>query len=55
MPKQDLILLALEESHALKLMERALIAVNYQTAIARDTKELGRLLQDATPALLMVG
>ena len=55
MPKQDLILLALEESHALKLMERALIAVNYQTAIARDTKELSRLLQEATPALLMVG
>lgn len=55
MPKQDLILLALEESHALKLMERALIAVNYQTTIARDTKELSRLLQDATPALLMVG
>ena len=55
MPKQDLILLALDESHALKLMERALLAVNYETVIASDTKELSRLLQDATPALLMVG
>ena len=55
MPKQDLILLALEESHTLKLMERALLAVNYQTAVASDTKSLSRLLQESTPALLMVG
>ncbi|HKJ39359.1 MAG TPA: ATP-binding protein [Anaerolineales bacterium] len=55
MPKQDLILLALDESHALKLMERALRAVNYETIIAGDTKSLSRLLQDSTPALLMVG
>jgi len=55
MPKRDLILLALDESHALKLMERALRAVNYETAIATDTKSLSRLLQESTPALLMVG
>lgn len=55
MPKQDLILLALEESHTLKLMERALLAVNYQIAIASDTKSLSRLLQESTPALLIVG
>jgi signal transduction histidine kinase/DNA-binding NarL/FixJ family response regulator len=55
MPKRDLILLALDESHILKLMERALRAVNYQTAIASDTKSLSRILQEATPALLMIG
>jgi PAS domain S-box-containing protein len=55
MPKQDLILLALDESHILKLMERALRAVNYETAIAGDTKSLSRILQESTPALLMVG
>jgi PAS domain S-box-containing protein len=55
MPKRDLILLALDESHILKLMNRALQAVNYETAIASDTKALGRLLQETTPALLMVG
>jgi PAS domain S-box-containing protein len=55
MPKKDLILLALDESHTLKLMDRALQAVNYETAIAGDTKALSRLLQETTPALLMVG
>lgn len=55
MPKRDLILLALDESHALKLMERALRAVNYETAVASDTKSLSRILQESTPALLMVG
>jgi len=55
MPKRDLILLALDESHILKLMERALRAVNYETAIASDTKSLSRLLQESTPAMLMVG
>lgn len=55
MPKKDLILLALDESHTLKLMDRALQAVNYETAIAGNTKALSRLLQETTPALLMIG
>lgn len=55
MPKKDLILLALDGSHTLKLMDRALQAVNYETAIAADTKALSRLLQETMPALLMVG
>jgi PAS domain S-box-containing protein len=55
MPKKDLILLALDESHILKLMDRALQAVNYETAIAVDIRALSRLLQEAIPALLMVG
>ena len=55
MPKKDLILLALDKSHILKLMESALRAVNYETAIASDTTSLSRILQESTPALLMVG
>ena len=55
MPKKDLILLALDESHTLKLMDRALQAVNYDTAIAGDIKALSRLLQETTPSLLMIG
>jgi PAS domain S-box-containing protein len=54
MPKSDLILLALDDSPALKLMTRAL-SVNYKTAVAGDTKSLGLLLQETTPALLLVG
>lgn len=55
MSKPDLILLALEESAILNLMDRALRAINYETAIARDTKALARILQEATPALLLIG
>jgi len=54
MPKSDLILLALDESPILKLMERAL-SVHYTTAVAKDTKALSRLLQETNPALLLVG
>jgi PAS domain S-box-containing protein len=55
MPKRDLILLALDEPHILKLMDRALHAVNYDTSIASDTKTLSHLLQETSPALLLVG
>jgi PAS domain S-box-containing protein len=55
MPKRDLILLALDESHILKLMDRALHAVNYETAIAGNTKALSRLLQETSPAMLLIG
>jgi PAS domain S-box-containing protein len=54
MPKTDLILLALETSTTSKLMERAL-SIKYETAVAADIKSLNRLLQEATPALLLVG
>jgi two-component system, OmpR family, phosphate regulon sensor histidine kinase PhoR len=54
MPKLDLILIALEASTTSKLMERAL-RVKYETAIANDLKSLNRLLQEVTPALLLVG
>jgi PAS domain S-box-containing protein len=55
MPKPDLILLALDESNVLKLMERVLRAVSYQTAIAKDKKALIRLTQETSPALLLIG
>lgn len=54
MPKSDLILLALDESPVLKLMDRAL-SVHYVTAIAKDIAALGRLLQETNPSLLLVG
>ncbi len=54
MPKSDLILLALDDSPILNLMDRAL-RVKYQTAISNDTKNLSRLLQENNPALLLVG
>jgi PAS domain S-box-containing protein len=55
MPKPDLILLALEESSILNLMDRVLRAVKYETAIATDTQSLGKILQESTPALLLIG
>jgi PAS domain S-box-containing protein len=55
MPKPDLILLALEESSILNLMDRVLRAVNYETAIATDTQSLGKILQESIPGLLLIG
>lgn len=55
MSKPDLILLALEESPILNLMDRALRAINYETAIARNTQALARILQESSPALLLIG
>jgi len=54
MSKPDLILLALEDSAVLKLMDSALHAVKYETAIARDTESLSRILQESNPALLLL-
>jgi len=55
MPKPDLILLALEESSILNLMDRVLRAVKYETAIATDTQSLGKILQESVPGLLLIG
>ena len=54
MAKPDLILIALEESSILMLMQRVL-RVKYEIAIAKDTQALGRLLQESNPALLLMG
>ena len=57
MSKPDLILLALEDSDSaiLRLMDGALHAVRYETAIAKDTAGLSRILQEASPALILMG
>ena len=55
MSKPELILLALEDSPILNLMDRALRAINYETAIAKNTQALARVLQENSPALLLIG
>ena len=55
MSKPDLILLALEDPAILRLMDSALHAVRYETAIAKDTQSLSRILQEASPALVLMG
>lgn len=55
MSKPDLILLALEDSPILNLMDRVLRAINYETAIAKNTQALARVLQENSPALLLIG
>jgi PAS domain S-box-containing protein len=55
MPKPDLILLALEESSILYLMDRVLRAVQYETAIAKDVQALGKIMKEAAPSLLLIG
>ena len=55
MPKPDLILLALEDSSILYLMERVLRAVRYETAIAHDLQALRKILAEATPSLMLIG
>lgn len=54
MPKPDIILLALEETSIANLMDRVLRAVNYETAIAKDTQSLGKILQESAPSLLLI-
>lgn len=55
MSKPDLILLALEDSPILNLMDRVLRAVDYETAIAKNTPALGKVLQENSPALILIG
>jgi len=54
MAKQDLILLALNPSQILDLMERALSAAGYGVAIAHDRSGLDKSAQEAIPALLII-
>lgn len=55
MSKPDLILLALQDPAILSLMERALLSGKYETAIAKDTQSLGKILQESVPSLLLIG
>jgi PAS domain S-box-containing protein len=55
MPKRDLVLLALDDSPILQLMQRALKAASYETAAASDHKMLNTIIQETVPALIMIG
>lgn len=55
MSPRELILLALDESPALRLMERALRAVDYDVAIVHDQDGLVRALDESSPSLLLIG
>ncbi len=50
-----MILLALDESPSLSLMERALRAVDYEVAIVREYDGLIKALNESSPALLIIG
>jgi PAS domain S-box-containing protein len=54
MTQRDLILLALDDSQILSLMERALQAVDYEVAIAHDSEGLEKILDESSPALLLI-
>ena len=55
MSKKELILLALDESPFLMLVQRALHAAGYETAEAHDRAGLERALQESSPSLLLIG
>jgi PAS domain S-box-containing protein len=55
MSKRELILLALDNSQSLQLMERALQAVDYEVAAVHDRKGLDSALEESSPALLLIG
>jgi PAS domain S-box-containing protein len=55
MPKSDLVLLALDDEQSLQLFDRALTAVSYHVAIARDRAALNKALQESSPALVIIG
>ncbi len=54
MPKTDLILLAMEESPTLGLLERALRAAGYGVAVAKDQPTLEKTLLETTPTLVVI-
>lgn len=54
MPKSDLVLLALDDEQIIQLFDRALTAVSYHVAIARDHAALNKSLQESSPALVII-
>jgi two-component system NtrC family sensor kinase len=50
-----MILLALDDSPVLNLMERALRSVNYEVAIVHEQDALISVLDESSPALLLIG
>lgn len=55
MPKHDLILLAMDASPTLDLMERALHASDYELATTHDHAGLDRIIQQSIPGLMIIG
>ena len=55
MPKRDLILLALDDDTILQLMQRALKAMSYETAVASNRTAIDRIVQETIPALVLLG
>ena len=55
MAKQDLILLALDPSPILGLMERTLHAADFEVAIANDAASLNKCLMESVPSLMIIG
>ncbi|MCL4270368.1 MAG: PAS domain-containing protein [Anaerolineales bacterium] len=55
MAKQELILLALDASPILDLMERALHAASFDVVIVKDRSGLDKSVQESVPALIVVG
>ncbi len=55
MGKHDLILLALNPSQILDLMQRALSAAGFDVAVANDVSALNKSTREATPALIILG
>lgn len=54
MPKTDLILLAMDDSPALGLLERALRAAGYTVSKAQDADAVDRLLLESAPVVMLV-
>ncbi|MCJ7433280.1 MAG: ATP-binding protein [Anaerolineales bacterium] len=55
MAKHELLLLVLDPSPILQLMERALHAAGYEIAIVHDQGGLKKSLLESTPALILIG
>lgn len=55
MTKQELILLVLDASPILDLMERALRAAGFNVAVVKDREGLDKSVQESIPALVIVG
>lgn len=54
MPKANLILLAMEQSPTLDLLEKALRAGGYAVAVAKNPETLVKALGETTPSLLLI-
>jgi DNA-binding NarL/FixJ family response regulator len=54
MTQRDLILLALDDSQVLHLIESALKAVEYEVAVAHNSEGLEKILDESSPALLLI-